>query len=371
MNANLLSLAQTALGDDFSKLAAQFLGESPGATQSAVSSLLPAVLGTIAHKGATSQGASGLMSLIGGANLDTSSLGNVAGLFGNGAGMSSLLKSGTNTLVPSLFGDKGGAVVNALSSTSGIKTTSATTLLAMVVPLVLTWLKKFIGDKDLNAGSLSTLLAGQAPNLRGAVDSRITSALGFASPGAFLGGLGRQTVDTAQRAGATVAGGAATATAAARSSFTRWLPWLIGAVVLFVLWNLLMGKPTPAPANAPMVSISGTSSTTTAAATFLPAKVYFDVGAAAIGVDGYAKIAAVAEAVKKNNLKVTVTGYTDRTGDLAQNQELARSRAAGVRDALTAAGVAATSIEINEPMLVEVGSAGADAEARHVEIGRH
>ena len=37
MNANLLSLAQEAMGGDFSKLAGQFLGESPGATQSALS----------------------------------------------------------------------------------------------------------------------------------------------------------------------------------------------------------------------------------------------------------------------------------------------------------------------------------------------
>ena len=239
----------------------------------------------------------------------------------------------------------------------------------MIVPLVLTVLKKVIADKGLNAGSLASLLGGQAPNLQGAVDSRITSALGFASPAAILGGLGRQTADTAQRAGATLAGGAAAATAT-RSHLTRWLPWLIGAVVLFVLWNLLMGKPAPAAANASMVSISGTSSTTTAAVNFLPAKVYFDVGAAAIGADSSATIAAVAEAVKKSNVKVTVTGYTDRTGDLAQNQELARSRAAGVRDALIATGVAEASIEIKEPMLVEIGAAGADAQARQVEIGR-
>src|SRR5580765_8567520 len=230
MNSNLLSLAQTALGDDFSRQAAQLLGESPGATESAMTSLLPAVLGTIAKKGATLQGAAGLMSLIGGASLDTSSLGNVAGLFGSGsAGMSSLLKTGTNALVPSLFGDKSGAVVNALSSASGIKKTSATTLIAMIVPLVLTWLKKVIGDLGLNARSLSTMLAGQAPNLNGAVDSRITSALGFSSPAAFLGGLEQQTVDTARRAGTTIAGGAAAATAAARSPLTRWLPWLIAA----------------------------------------------------------------------------------------------------------------------------------------------
>jgi hypothetical protein len=37
MNANLLALVQQALGGDFSKLAGQFLGESPGSTQTALS----------------------------------------------------------------------------------------------------------------------------------------------------------------------------------------------------------------------------------------------------------------------------------------------------------------------------------------------
>jgi hypothetical protein len=84
MTANLLSLAQEALGGDFSKVAGQFLGESQGSTQSALTSLLPAVLGMVAQKGATPEGASGLLSLINGAKLDVDSLGNMAGLFGGG-----------------------------------------------------------------------------------------------------------------------------------------------------------------------------------------------------------------------------------------------------------------------------------------------
>jgi len=148
MNANLLSLAQSALGGDFSKLAGSFLGESPTATQGALSSLLPAVLGSIAQKGATSDGASSLMSLINSANLDTSALGNVGGLFGGGgSGVSELMKAGTSRLVPALFGDKSGALVNALSSSSGIKASSATNLIAMVVPLIFTFLKKFIAER--------------------------------------------------------------------------------------------------------------------------------------------------------------------------------------------------------------------------------
>src|SRR5262249_17766426 len=154
-------------GGDFSKLAAQFLGESPTATQGALSSLLPAVIGSIAQKGATTEGASSLMSLLNGANLDTGALANIGNLFSSGGwGVSDLMKAGTSSLVPAIFGDKSGALVNALSSSSGIRSSSATNLIAMVVPMVLAFLKKLIGDRGLSATSLSSLLASQGPNLQ-------------------------------------------------------------------------------------------------------------------------------------------------------------------------------------------------------------
>jgi outer membrane protein OmpA-like peptidoglycan-associated protein len=382
MNANVLSFAQQALGEDFSKLAGQFLGESQTSTQTALSSLLPAVIGGIAQKGATPQGASGLMSLINGANLDVSSLGNIAGLFGGGgSGVNALLKAGTGSLVPGLFGDKGGAIVNALSSYSGIKSSSATSLLAMVVPLILTFLKKFMGDKSMDANSLASLLSSQGPNLQGALDSRMSSALGFASPSAFLGSLGGQAADTAKRAGAAVASGTAmagsaavAATTATKSGLMRWLPWVIGAAVLLFLWNLLSGKSTPTPAPAPTAAVTAPApapaAAPTATANLLPAKVYFEVGSAAIGADSSKTIGAAADMIKKHGLTVALTGYTDKAGDVAKNEELAKSRAAAVRDALKAAGVAEASVEMKPPMFVEVGAGGTDAEARRVEINK-
>lgn len=391
MNANLLALVQQSLGGDFSKLAGQFLGESQGATQSALSSLLPAVIGGIAQRGATPQGASGLMSLIKGANLDGGSLGNLGAMFGNdGSGVKSMLAAGAATLVPALFGDKAGALATALSSSSGIKPASANNLLAMVVPLVLSFLKKYIGDTGLSANGLSALLAGQGPHLQGVLDSRMSSALGFASPGAFLGSLGGQASDAARRAGAAVAGGAASvstaATAAAstatRSGLMRWLPWAVGAAVVLFLWNMLSGGPgtTPAPAptgavTAPTAPSSSPAPSAPVASTApvvpgiaLPAKVFFDVGSAAIGAEGSRTVSAAADTIKKDGLKVTLTGYTDKSGDAATNEELAKKRASAVRDALKAAGVSDESIEMKPPMFVERGAAGGDAEARRVEI---
>jgi len=376
MNANLLTLAQEALGGDFTKLASQFLGESSSSTQLAVASLLPTVLGTVAQKGATPEGASGLLSLINGAKLDVNSLGNIAGLFGGGSGMNDLLKAGTSQLVPALFGDKSATLVNALSASSGIKSSSATNLLAVIVPIVLMFLKKFIGDKGLNANSLSTLLASQGPNLQNALDSRITGALGFASPKAFLGGLGGQAADAARRTGAAIASGAGTAantaaaaTVATKSGLMRWLPWIIGLAVLVFLWNMLTNKPaTTPPATAPATTAPAPNAAAVAAG--LPFKVYFETGSAEVSAASSATIAAAADVIKKDSAKVALTGYTDKTGDVARNEELAKSRAVAVRDALKAAGVPEANIEMRAPLFVEVGAGGSDAEARRVEISK-
>jgi len=378
MSANLLQLAQQALGGDFARQAGQFLGESESTTMSAMAGLLPAVLGGIAQKGATPDGASSLLSLIDGAKLDPSVLGNVAGLFGGGGtGANALMKAGTTSLVPALFGDKASGLVNSLASMSGVKGTSAANLVAMVVPLILAFLKKFIGEKGLNASSLSSLLSGQGQYLQGSLDSRITSALGFANPAAFVGTLGGQAVDLSKRAGAAVAGGATAAATAAtaaatqtRTGLMRWLPWLIAAAVLFFLWQWFAGRQAPAPTPAPTPKAAAPAPTPAPATAGFPVKVYFETGSAAIGADGNAKLAAIAEAIKKDNLKVGITGYTDKTGDVAKNEELAKSRALTVRDALKAAGVAEASMEMRPPMFVEVGAGGSDAEARRVDVSR-
>jgi outer membrane protein OmpA-like peptidoglycan-associated protein len=289
------------------------------------------------------------------------------------------MKTGAASLVPALFGDKAGSMVNALASMSGLKSSSATNLLAVVVPLILALLKKFVGEKGLNAKSLSSLLSGQGQYLQGALDSRITSALGFANPQALLGTLGTQTVDIGKRAGAAVGGGAtaATQTAAAaavqsRSGLMRWLPWLVAAAALFFVWQLLAGRSqAPAPASVATVASPTAPVLVAAPATVdFPAKVYFDTGSATIGVDGSAKVAAIAAAIQKNDLKVAITGYTDKTGDAAKNEELAEQRAIAVRDALRAAGVAEASAEMRPPMFIETGAGGSDAEARRVEVSR-
>lgn len=369
MNDNLLALVQQSLGGDFSRQIGEYLGESQGAAGSALGLLLPAVLTGVVQQGSTPRGASSLMSLLDGANLDVGAPRDLGGLFGSGgAGVNEVLQSGGSNLVAELFGDKGGALANALAAASGVRGDSATNLLAIVVPLVLTFLKKFIADKGLSASSLSSLLAAQGPHLKGALDSRLTTAMGFPDPGALLDGLGSHVSGAA--AAARNGRPAAASNTAEKFSQTRLLPWVIAAALLFMLWNLFYGKPSEIPqpdiaeTTAPVFEPDPAAFTAA-----LPARIYFDVGAATVSADGYSTIAAVASMINREGLNVAVTGYTDQSGDLATNEALAKDRVLAVVDALRSEGVPDSAIRMQPPMFVEVGaSEGTDAEARRVDI---
>lgn len=185
----------------------------------------------------------------------------------------------------------------------------------------------------------------------------------------------------------------AAAAPAASGGLARWLPWLLGLAVLALLAWFLMGrqsttttapvaevKPAPpamavapveAPATpaAPVIASAPVPATAPTAVVVLPAVVHFALGSSAIGDGG--PIDQAAAAIKQDNVKVAVTGYTDRTGNLAINVPLAKQRANAVRDRLIAAGVPAGDIEMVAPRAVEDGPAGvADSDARRVEITR-
>ena len=364
MEVNLLDLLKQVLGSDFGRLASQYLGEPEGSTQTSLDALLPAVLGGVAQKGSTPEGATTLLSLLQGLNLDTSILDNVAGLFsGDAAGANSLVDMGRN-LVKMFFGDKGEAFTNALSSGGDIKSGSASKLLALALPLVLGFLKRFIGEKGLGASSLASLLAGQGDYLKGRLDSRLLNALGFASPAAFLSGVA-----------APAAARPAAAYAAAQpppSKKAGWLPWLIiglAALALLCLWQFLM-RPTPGP--QPVAQMQAPLKAMVAECGF-PAKIYFEVDQAVIGPEGIKVIKEAAGCIKEKGLKVDITGYTDKSGDMAHNLELSKNRAKAVQDALIAEGVTVETITLQPPLFYTVTGTtgtGSDVEARRVEINK-
>jgi photosynthetic reaction center cytochrome c subunit len=66
--------------------------------------------------------------------------------------------------------------------------------------------------------------------------------------------------------------------------------------------------------------------------------------------------------------QAVISGYHSASGDLAQNQDLARRRAFAVRDALKAAGIDEARVVLEKPQQTEANAAGEDPKARRVEI---
>ncbi|MFT3821007.1 MAG: sodium-translocating pyrophosphatase [Rubrivivax sp.] len=125
-----------------------------------------------------------------------------------------------------------------------------------------------------------------------------------------------------------------------------------------------------APAAAPAALPAPAAATVAAdAASFVVengvVKFYFASGKAELAGGANAALADVAKAVADGK-KAVVSGFTDASGDPAQNEELAKQRAFAVRDALKAAGIAEDKIELKKPE--QLTGSGNAAEARRVEV---
>lgn len=271
MAVNLLEMLTSSVGDDLVGLASQRLNETEASTKTALGSLLPALLGGMMAKAATPQGAADLYKTVNANNVDTGLLGNLRDALSGGARTDSLMSLGNSLASNLLGGDRVGGLSGALASAAGIKPASASGLLAMVVPLLMSFLKKLSAEKGLDATGFADLLLGQKDFLQNAnVAPGITQALGFDSLSGMLGSLpstlgavagavtgagaaaagaaktaGTAAADAARSAGSAAADAASSAASAGASGFRRWIPWIIVAIVLVLLWRFLGQSPQP------------------------------------------------------------------------------------------------------------------------------
>ncbi len=150
------------------------------------------------------------------------------------------------------------------------------------------------------------------------------------------------------------------------------------AVVLIALITLIVGgvlglgvfstrgaKPATAPAAAAPAAAVVSANDASVVVENGVVKFYFATGKADLAPGA---LVALAEAITaaKGGARLVLSGFHDATGDPAFNAELAKQRAFAVRDALTGAGVAESSLELKKPE-VTTGT-GANAEARRVEV---
>ncbi len=272
------------------------------------------------------------------------------------------------------------------------------------------------------AAATAAVAGAAAQGVKSAVSGAVpAAATAAAATAAAVGAGAASSIKSGAGAAAAATSAAAAKVAAPSGGIGRWLPWIIGAGILAFLIPQLKtcgtekaatpsapaaapkaaapapaapapAAPAPAPAAAPAAPVAAApaapaptavapaapsataapavGATAGGAANTItwPAKIYFQTGKAAPGADGDAIIKSAAAAlVADAGRKISLTGYTDKTGNADANAKLARDRAVGVRDALKAAGVAEDRIAMKPPIFVESGQ-GNDAEARRVDI---
>jgi len=157
------------------------LGESSADTKSALGAAIPALMGQVANKAQSEDGANQLMDMIGdndGSQDFSSMLSNKDALLKNGSGMLS-----------GLMGNQSSGFSGMLSKFTGMGGSKMTSLLGMVAPLIMGTLGKAKSTMGLNASGLSSLLSEQSESFQSAMPSGLADKMGSFGLGSLAGGV--------------------------------------------------------------------------------------------------------------------------------------------------------------------------------------
>lgn len=236
---NILDLVKSQLGTQGVEAIAGLLGENTANAQIATSSSAATILATLMQQAGSNNGAgvADILKLITSGNHNGGIFDNLSGLLGNQDGLNSLTNSGGG-IINSLLGNKSNGIIDLIANISGIKSSSAGSLLSMAAPLVLGMLGKNVGSGG--ASGLLNLLMGQGDAVKAALPTGLSSLLGFNNfdPASVLKAV----------AGGSVAKATSTVSNTAQAAqnqvedvieagSTNWLPWIIGALgLLAALW---------------------------------------------------------------------------------------------------------------------------------------
>jgi outer membrane protein OmpA-like peptidoglycan-associated protein len=273
-------------------------------------------------------------------------------LFAGGSKTSSMMSVGQQ-LIGRIFGNRGPAVAESIGRSSGLSTTSATSLLSLVAPLAMGVVGQQVTSRGLNASGLSSMLMGQKSEFASAMPSGLSRVLGVRpeiSP--------RPEEITRQ----------------VEPSGRKWLPLLIAGLLalgLLLFARSRMSRERVAERSAAVVSGALSNITLPGGAnisvpqgsinynlarylgdtslgaprTFTFDHLNFDSGTTQLTADSVPTVQNLAAIMKAYpNAKVQLAGYTDNTGSTAANQQLSQNRADAVKSMLTNAGISGDRI---------------------------
>ncbi len=380
MSLNLIDSVKSLISGDLVSRAASTLGESEGGIQKLVSGALPVSIASMIQQATNSPDS-------GAGLLDTAKQVSRSGVLGN---LDSLFSGNTGSvpglsgIVGSLFGGNRNSIDNALSSFAGVRSSSASSFLSMIVPAVLGIFGKHAIDNNLSTADATSFLANQKSSVLSSLPSGLDVAgmLGLgslSSLGSKITGGVKSTADAAHK---TVDYAADTV----KKGGNWLLPLLLVLIAAALVWYFLKGCN---KSSSEAVSIDSTIVVTPPVAmpalTLTPIKVklpngkqldaytggiedklvaylnsnepvskdkWFDfdnvnfkTGTTEVTDSSQKQIQNIAEILKAYpKVKVKVGGYTDKTGDSTANQKLSQSRAETIANAIKTSGANAAQI---------------------------
>ncbi|HPI08731.1 MAG TPA: OmpA family protein [Saprospiraceae bacterium] len=190
---NLLDSVKQYLTPELIGQASELLGESPDGVSKAANGFIPAILAGLLQKTGDAHAIGSIFSLLSG--FDAGVLDHPAGLVGGGNLAHNDPKDAAGHLLGLLFGAKVPAMTNSIAAFSGVKSSSASSLLGLVGPLVMGVLSKKISGEGLGVSGLANLLMGEQKSILGALPGGLASVLGLVNPAAAA--VPTETVETA------------------------------------------------------------------------------------------------------------------------------------------------------------------------------
>lgn len=336
MSNSLLSSLTGLITPDLLNQAAHAFGENQDAVGKGLSATMPLLLAGITEKASNQGFASTLFGMLNDPKISGSLLDNPASLLGGNALTSGPTASLSSSLLTALFGNNQSMVSGLLAKFAGVSPATANSLMKFGAPLVLSALGNKVRSGGLNLNSLVSMLTDQKSEIRAALPA----------------GLGN--INNLLERGAATASAAAVPVKDAGTSIWRWLLPLL--LLLGGVWLLMqfMGGGNDAERSAQ----TGTSAPS--------ANIYFETGSASLPVSTDSSLAEVLAYMRANpDSNASIAGYHDRSGTADVNEQLAKDRAIAVQQFLITGGIAASRLELKEPL---ISSAGMADEARRVEV---